>query len=395
MQPWLRSFECVERDRSIPNSSTPRQRVCGERPKSASFKSPTISHEREESVRTNRDIMSGLPAAIASTIAALTIMPGSRAEAADYFAGKTIKLVVGTGPVGGYALYGQLAAQHLARFIPGKPTIVVSHMPGAAGLNAMNWLYEVAPRDGTVIAVAMQELAYQQALGTKGVRYDASRFGYIGRATANVPVHVIWHTAPVKSFGDLRTREVVTGAAGSSGTQVDLPRAQNALLGTKWKIITGYREASDRYIALERGEIQATVAPATLFNDQFKPWHEQGLVKVIVQYADFRHPLFPDVPTIAEFAEAREAKSVFKFLVSASTVGRGYIAPPGVPVETVRILRNAFDAMISDPEFKMDAEKRGADLLPMNGEALAAHIKDIAETSPDIIKKTNEVIGAK
>jgi tripartite-type tricarboxylate transporter receptor subunit TctC len=347
----------------------------------------------ETLMRTNRNVVPRF-AAIAGAVAALGFVPGE-AAGADYFAGKTIKLVVGTGPVGGYALYGQLLAQHFARFIPGKPAVVASYMPGAAGLNAMNWLYEVAPRDGTAIAVAMQELPYQQALGVQGVRYDASRFNYIGRAAANVPVHMIWHTAAVKSFGDLRTREVITGAGGSSGTQVDLPRAQNALLGTKWKIITGYREASDRYIAVDRGEIQATIAPATLFNDQFKPWREKGLVNVVVQYADFRHPLFPDVPAIVEFAEGREAKGVLNFLVSASTVGRGYVAPPGVPIEAVRILRDGFDAMVSDATFKADAEKRGADLLPMKGEALAAYIRDIVATPSDIIKKTNDVIAAK
>jgi tripartite-type tricarboxylate transporter receptor subunit TctC len=346
-------------------------------------------------MKTDRNVTLRFPAVTAATIAALAFIPGEDAAAADVFAGKTIKLVVGTGPVGGYALYGQLAGHHLGRFIPGKPTVVVSYMPGAAGLNAMNWLYAVAPRDGTTIAVAMQELAYQQALGIQGVRYDASRFNYIGRATANVPVHMIWHTAPAKSLGDLRTHEIVTGASGSSGTQVDLPRAENALLGTKWKIITGYREASDRYVALERGELQATIAPATLFNDQFRPWREKGLVHVVVQYADFRHPLFPDVPATTEFGEGQDAKNVFKFLVSASTVGRGYVAPPGVPVETVRILRDAFEAMVRDPEFKADAEKRGADLLPMSGEALAAHIRDVAATPPDVIKTVNTVIATR
>ena len=132
-------------------------------------------------------------------------------------------------------------------------------MPGAAGLNAMNYLYEVAPRDGTVIAVMTQDLASQQALGIKGVRYDATKFNYIGRATANVPVHMVWHTAPVKSIDDLKKREIVTGAVGTGGTHVDLPRAQNALLGTKWKIIAGYRGNDESRIAMERGEIQAAV----------------------------------------------------------------------------------------------------------------------------------------
>lgn len=331
----------------------------------------------------------------ATVFGAVTLALAASAGAAEYFAGKTIRVIVGTGPVGGYALYGQLAAHHLGRFIPGQPAVVTSYMPGAAGLNATNHLYEAAPRDGTVIAVVMQEIAYLQALGAKGVRYDAMRFNYIGRATTNVPVHMVWHATPVKSFRDLQTHEVITGAAGSSGTHVDLPRAQNALLGTRWKVITGYREASDRYVALERGEIQATVAPATLFNDQFKQWRDKRLVNVVVQYADFRHPLFPDVPAVVDLAASAEAKDIFKLLVSGSTIGRGYFAPPGVPAETIKILRQAFEAMTNDPAFKADAEKRGADLMPMSGDDLATYIAGIVQTPSDIIRRTNDVITAR
>jgi len=333
-------------------------------------------------------------AVISVALATLAFLGSAGAHAADYFAGKTIRLVVGFGPASAYAIYGQLAVQHLGRFIPGNPNVVIAYMPGAAGITAMNYLYEVAPPDGSVMAVATQDLASQQALGVKGVRYDAAKFNYLGRATANVPVHMVWHTAPAKSVSDLKIHEVITGASGAIGTQIDLPRAMNALIGTKWKIISGYQD-NTRAIALERGEIQAAVAAATLFSDQFKPWLDSRMVKVIVQYADFRHPTFPDVPSIMEVAETKEAKDIFKFLVSLAAVGRGYVAPPGVSVETVSLLRQAFQAMLNDPSFKADAEKRSADLLPMSGEELAAHIRETVATPSEIIKKTNEVISAK
>ena len=331
--------------------------------------------------------------AIAGTFFGMALIPGSTATAADYYAGKTIRIISGFPPASAYTLYAQLAAQHLGRFIPGKPNIVVSMMPGAAGLTALNYLEEVAPRDGTVLTVPTQDLASQQLLGVKGVRYDAGRLNYIGRATANVPVHMVWHTTPVRSFADLKRYEIVTGSGFSTGTQVDLPRAQNALLGTKWKVIAGFRE--DSRIAMTRGETQAGIIAATLFGGQYKSWLEEGSVRVIVQYADFRHPAFPDVPTIMEFAAAEDAKAVFKFLVSLATVGRAYAAPPGVPTERIEILRKAFDAMIKDPAFLADAEKRGADLLPMSGEDLAAYVANILRTPPEIIKKTNEVIAAR
>src|SRR5215813_9148930 len=341
---------------------------------------------------TDRCALKGRTCAIISALAGITLVSNS-AAAADYFAGKTIRIVVGYGPASAYALYGQLAANHLGRFIPGNPKILVSYMPGAGGLNAVNYLYEIAPRDGTVISVPMQDLASQQMLGRNGVRYDAAKFSYIGRATANVPVHMVWHTTPIGSFDDLKSYAIITGAGGTAGTQVDLPRAQNALLGTKWKIITGY--VDDTRIAMARGETQAAVNAATLFNNQLKPWLDERKVRVIVQYADFRHPSFPNVPTILEQADNDDAKAVFKFLVSLATVGRAYAAPPGVPAGTLQVLRNAFQAMINDPAFRADAEKRGADLLPMSGEELTAYVTDVVRTPPDIIRKANEAIAAR
>ncbi|MGH6771833.1 MAG: Bug family tripartite tricarboxylate transporter substrate binding protein [Xanthobacteraceae bacterium] len=316
------------------------------------------------------------------------------ARADDVFAGKTIRIIVPAGPTGGYSLYGQLAANHLGRFISGKPAVVVSYMPGASGVTAMNFLYEAARRDGTAIAVLTQDLASQQALSRKGVRFDAAKFNYIGRAAANVPVHMVWHSAPAASIADIKRHEIVTGAVGNGGTTIDLPRAQNALIGTRWKIISGYRN-EDSLIAIERGEVQAAISPATLFRGRLKPWHEQRKVNVIVQYADFRHPLFAQVPAITDLAEAPEAKAVFKFLVSLATVGRAFAAPPDVPAERVSILRNAFDAMVNDPAFRADAERRGADLMPRSGKALAAYVREIVATPPAIVRKTKQVIAAK
>lgn len=331
---------------------------------------------------------------IAAVLTTILFVPSGAACAADYFAGRTIRIVVGFGPGSAYALYGQLAAHHLGRFVPGSPNVIVSYMTGASGLTSMNYLYGVAPRDGTVLGMPMQDLASQQAVGTKGVQYDAARFNYLARASANVPVHMVWHTAPAQSISELKQQEVITGSSSPTGTQADMPRAQNALLGTKWKVVGGYQDAA-RLMAMERGEIHAAVAAATLFETQFKPWLANGSVKVIVQYADFRHPLFPEVPTIVEFADTAEAKGVFRFLVSLAAVGRAYMAPPDVPAERIATLRKGFLSMFADPAFRADAEERGADLLPISGEELAAHIEDALATPASIVQKTNEAIGAK
>jgi tripartite-type tricarboxylate transporter receptor subunit TctC len=208
---------------------------------------------------------------IAGTLAVFASYSCGPGAAADVFGGKQIRIISTGGTAGGYSLYIRLAVEHLGRFIPGNPTIVASPMPGAAGLNAMNYLYEVAPRDGTVIAVMTHDLASQQALGEKGVRFDATQFSYIGRATTNVGAHMVWHSAPAKSIAELRKHEVITAAVGTGGLHNDLPRAQNALLGTQWKVISGYRSNDDTRLALERGEVHAAVVAATLFNERLKP----------------------------------------------------------------------------------------------------------------------------
>lgn len=332
----------------------------------------------------------------AGLVLALAMAAPALAQAQVSFAGKQIRLIVPAGSgASGYGLYGQLAANHLGRSIPGTPTVVISYMPGAAGLAAMNYLYEIAPRDGTVIAVMSQDLATDQARGRKGVRYDATRFNYIGRVTTNVPVHMVWHTAKARSIGELKQHEVITGAVGSGGTHADLPLAQNALIGTKWKVVGGYPGGNDVRIAMERGEVQAAIAPATLFNDMLKPLLDAGTVIVVAQYADFRHHALPAVPAIVEAAETPEAKSVLGFLVSLATLGRAYAAPPGVAREIVGVLRKAFLAMLDDPAFKTEAVKLGADVVPLSGEDLAAHVADVIATPAATIRRTNEVLEQK
>ncbi len=314
----------------------------------------------------------------------------------EYYAGKTIRITVPTNSLAsGYGLYGHLAATHLERFIPGAPKVVISYMPGAVGMTALNHLYTIAPKDGTLISVFSQDLATDQARNRPGVRYDARRFSYIARATSNVPVHMVWHTANVSNFADLQQREVLSGAVGSGGVHSDLPRAMNALLGAKWKVIGGYPGGNDVRIAMERGEVQAAISPATLFNDQLKPWLTAGTVKVVVQYSDFRHAALPDVPHVVELAQTPEARAILKFMVAISTIGRAFAGPPDMASEALNILRKSFVSMFGDPAFRADAEKRGADIEPMSGDDLAAYISGIIATPPNIVAQTNELLEGK
>lgn len=347
-------------------------------------------------VETGLSVLKTSRAVATSAFLAAACSFAATANAQEHFSGKQIRVLIPAGSgASGYGLYGQLAASHLGRAIPGRPTVVISYMPGAAGLVAMNYLYEVAPKDGTVIAVMNQDLVTDQARGRPGIRYDATRYNYIGRVTTNVPVHMVWHTAKAKTLAELKRHEVVTGAVGSGGTHVDLPLAQNALIGTKWKLVMGYPSGNDVRIAMERGEVQAAIAPATLFNSMLKPQLDDGTVSVMVQYADFRHHALQNVPSVVEAADDTEAKDVLRFLVSLATLGRSYAAPPGLPAEVIGILRKAFHVMVADPAFLAEADKLGADVVPLDGEGLFAHVKSVIATPPAIIKRANEVVAQK
>lgn len=315
------------------------------------------------------------------------------ASAAEYYAGKQVRIILPANNIdSGYGLYGFLASQHLGRFIPGNPTVVISYMPGASGIASLNYLQTIAPRDGTAIAVVAQDVATFQARKISGARYDATTFKYIVRLAPNVPVQMIWKDAPAKSIADVMKMETITGAVGVGGVHNDLPRAMNALLGTKWKIVSGYPGTGATRIAMERGEIQATVSPAILFKQQLKEWRDSGKVNVVVQYADFRHPLFPDVPSVVELAKDDDAKEILTFLASISTIGRGFAAPPDTNEQAMAILKKAFADMIADKSFLADADKRGAEILPMWGDEVSAYVKRIVATRPEIVNRASAIV---
>jgi len=316
--------------------------------------------------------------------------------AADYYAGKQIRIILPANNIdSGYGLYGFLASQHLGRFIPGNPAVVISYMPGATGIASLNYLQTIAPKDGTTIAVIAQDVATFQARKISGARYDATTFKYIVRLAPNVPVHMIWKDAPAKSIADVMKMETITGAVGVGGVHNDLPRATNALVGTKWKIVSGYPGSGDARIAMERGEIQATVSPAILFKEQLKGWLDSGKVNIVVQYADFRHPLFPDVPSVVELAKDSDAKEILTFLSSIATIGRGFAAPPGTDEQAMAILKKGFAGMIADKAFLADADKRGAEILPMWGDEMSAYVKRIVATRPEIVTRAAAIVEGK
>jgi tripartite-type tricarboxylate transporter receptor subunit TctC len=316
----------------------------------------------------------------------------ARAETAEeFFRGKQISLIVGYNPGGTYDLYSRLAAGILPRYIPGNPTIIPKNMPGVASVKAANYLYGQAPKDGLTIGMIGQQLALVQAIRDPNIEYDMRQFNWLGRFTPVVEVTAIWHTSPVKTLSDAMARETTLAATSAGSTSDSMPLLMNKVAGTKFKIIKGYAGTTGSILAMERGETEG--AHATVENLLFgkADWLRDKTISVIVQYAQQRHPAFADVPAMVEFGKTAEDRQVLGLFGSTADVGRSLMTPPGIPADRLAVLRKAFAAMIADPAFKSEIEKRNMEFGPMTGEDMQALMRTTLDISPAVASRAIEL----
>jgi tripartite-type tricarboxylate transporter receptor subunit TctC len=312
----------------------------------------------------------------------------ARSQTAEpYYKGKQIALILGYSPGGTYDVYARLAASLLPRYIPGNPTIVIRNMPGAGSITAGNYLHGLAPRDGLTIGMISQASALKQVLRDPAVDFDVRHFNWLGRFTPAVEVTVVWHTSPVKTLADATKRETILAGTNVGGTPDVMPTLMNRLAGTKFKVIRGYPGTNGGTLAMERGEVEG--AHTTVENLLFsKPaWLRDKTVSVLVAYAQKRHPALPDVPAMAEFGQTPEDKQILALFGSTAEVGRGLLAPPGVPADRLAILRQAFSAMVADPAFNAEMERRKMEFGPMSGEGVQTLMEDTLRLSPAVIER--------
>jgi len=325
---------------------------------------------------------------VVSAVMTVCFGPVGDAQAADAsMQGKTITVYVGAPPGGGYDLYGRLVAQFIGPHIPGQPNVIAANKPGASGFVMSQWLYHVAPKDGTALGTVPQNAPTEQALGNKAAQFESDKFVWIGRINANVPVQYVWHEAPVRTIADMKTTAIVAGADSATSTQATNPKLLNLLAGTKFKIVTGYTGGSEVRLAIERGEVQSGVAPLSLFRSELADWLKEGKVRLLVQYGPDRHPAFPDVPSSVELGDTDEAKQVLRFFVADSAIGRAIAAPPGLSPENTAMLRRAFDAMIKDPAFVAETTKRHIEVDALPGDQLQKVVADALAVSPQVLEK--------
>src|SRR3954470_8421462 len=279
-------------------------------------------------------------------------------SAADFYKDKSIRLIISGESGGTYDTDGRLLAKHIARHIPGNPRVIPENMLGASGRVAANYLYNAAPKDGTVMAILQQSVALGQALSESGIQYDAARFNWIGSPVRPDETLVVWHTTGVKSIEDAKKKEVIIGATSPTGMNYLYPKLANELLGTKFKIVTGYPGGTPIMLALERGEVEGRGSnPWSDWKARKPDWVKEKKIVPLMQMSLFKHPDLPDVPLMVDLAPDATVRSVFELISITGEIGRPFVTAPGVPAERVAGLREGFSATVKDPEFLADAAR--------------------------------------
>jgi tripartite-type tricarboxylate transporter receptor subunit TctC len=295
---------------------------------------------------------------------------------ADFYNRTTVRMVISADPGGSYDSDSRLVGRHLGKHLPGNPKIIMENMIGASGRVAANYMYRSAPRDGSVIATVQQSIAMAQAVGESGVQYDAAQFNWIGSPVRPDEVLVVWHTTGMHSIDEAKQRPVVIGATSPTGMNYIYPKLANELLGTKFKIITGYAGAIHINLALERGEVEGRGSnPWSEWKTAKPDWVREGKIIPLIQMTLIKHPDLPNVPRMIDLATNDDMRTVFELVSITSLIGRPLLTAPGVPSERVVALRQAFDAMMQDPEFLADAAQMEREIHSIPGAELDALVK--------------------
>jgi tripartite-type tricarboxylate transporter receptor subunit TctC len=327
----------------------------------------------------------------AAFAAAITIAAAGAPAAAQtveqFYKGKTIDLVIGYPPAGSNDVYGRLLARHLGRHIPGNPTVVPQNRPGAGSFVALGHVYNVAPKDGTVIAIGAPTAPLDEKLGTQGVRFKTAEFNWIGRIDSLINIVFLWHTSPVKTVADAQRLESKLSGTGVGSTVSIYPTVMNNVLGTRFKLIMGYKGSNHAQLAVERGEVDGHSTSWTAVKVAHPDWRPGKKISIIVQFALKKHPELADVPTVLELARNDEERAILRAVMNATEIGTAFFTTPGVPADRVTALRRAFDATMKDPDFLAEAARTKLTVGPLPGEELQKLVGEVTNLQPALLEK--------
>jgi tripartite-type tricarboxylate transporter receptor subunit TctC len=326
--------------------------------------------------------------------AALTLPAAARADAVgDFYKGKTVAIVVGFGPGGGYDLYARTLARHLGSHLPGKPNVVVQNMVGAGGVTAANHVYVTAPKDGTVIAAVSQYATMYKLLDGKGAKYDPAKFQWLGSMTFSDNIAYTWNATGIKTLDDLKKREIPVGGSGVISDANIYPNIMNALLGTKFKIINGYSGTNETNLAIERGELfgrggGSYESLATTHSN----WLQEKKITILIQVGTEKEPNLPNVPLLTDLVKGEEAHQIAALVTMPVAIGYNEWMAPGVPKDRLQAMRAAYAASLKDPALLADAVKQKLEIRAKTGQQLEALVKDAAKIPKPVLEKTAKIL---
>lgn len=317
-------------------------------------------------------------------------------EASDFYGGKRINLIIGYSTGGGYDQIARLFARHVGRHVPGQPATLPQNMPGAASRTAANWLYNTAPKDGTALATLGQNTALDQALGEPNVQFDVRRFNWLGNVSEVNNVLTVWHDKGVKTFEQAKQIRLSIGATGASSPSVIYPQASNMILGSRFRIVSGYPGSAEIMLAMERGEVDGRGSSSWTSWIATRPdWVRDRKIIPLFQIGSRRDPAIGDAPLWSDLAESEDDREVLVALSASITIGYSMIAPPGVPAPRIAALRSAFEKTMRDPQFLAEAKKQDILINPVAGEEVQNVATRVANLQPQILARIKEVLATK
>jgi len=328
----------------------------------------------------------------AAAAVALALSASPAAAQAPILAGKTVTVVIGFGPGGGYDAWARVVARHLGKHLPGNPTVVPQNMPGGGSLNAANHIYAIAPKDGTMLAIIARDAALAPLTGVSGGRFDPLKISWVGTPTTETNVCISTEKAKVKTFEDLLKQELIIGNTGVGTGTYSYPKALNGLLGTKFKLISGFPSSSDVFLAMERGEVDGICESLDSVIGKRPDWIASKKVNVLFQGGTEPNPTLKGVPFVVDLARTAGDRQAIEFLYAGQCIGRPFVAPPGLPPDRLKMLRDAFDATVTDPDFVSDAKRQMLDVEPEDGAHLEALIRKIYATPKPVVDRIGELI---
>jgi tripartite-type tricarboxylate transporter receptor subunit TctC len=338
---------------------------------------------------------------VAGAMALVTAAPGTAVAdpVADFYRGKIYNIYSGTGEnsTGSVVQYGRAVAEVIGKYIPGNPTVVYRFMPGAGGIKAANYIYAIAPQDGTVHGFISRGFIVQPLLGNPAVRFDPTKFNWIGSTASEVSVGAYWTAGTsARTIRDAMRQEVIVGGTAPSQDTGLYPVVLNRLIGTKFKVITGYKSSSEVDLAMQKGEVQGKIGWTwgNLNSGHSATWVKDHTVTVFIQLGIERSPHVPaDVPVLGDLARNDADRKLMHLIFGTTATGYPSFLGPDVPKERVEAIRAAFRKTMNDPEFKRILSKQKLEIDPIAGDVIADMVKKIFDVPPEVKKRAREIMS--